>query len=67
MTPDMNDPFRPPMNPPVQVRCIHCDQIYMSDEMVYEKRFRAPYALWWCKHPRCDGAGYGFDIQRVCP
>ena len=62
MKPDMQDPFRPPSSQ-VLVRCLHCDQVYPSSEMVYEERFGQ--ALWWCKTPGCSGAGYGFDIHQV--
>jgi hypothetical protein len=31
-------------------------------DMVFEHRFGMSKPLWWCKHPTCDGAGYGMDI-----
>ena len=53
---------RPP-NIPVMVRCIHCGAVYRSDEMKYEKR--RGIALWWCKDPGCEGAGFGVDIHPI--
>lgn len=40
---------------PKQVKCIHCGSIYNENECVYEKR--KDTILWWCKNPKCDGAG----------
>lgn len=60
--PDMRDPFRPPAVP-VMVRCLHCGAVFMSSEMVYERRGRD--TLWWCKNPLCGGAGFRFDLHPV--
>jgi hypothetical protein len=56
------DPFGPPETP-IRVRCLHCGDVYMSDEMKHEERKFSPGArLWYCRNPDCDGAGFGFDI-----
>ena len=44
------------------VKCIHCDREYTMMDMVFEHRFGMSEPLWWCKHPTCDGAGFGMDI-----
>lgn len=67
LVPDHNDPCGPPAVP-VQVRCMHCDEVYMSSEMVYGNRFGSEFRfgpIWWCKNPQCSGRGYGFDIHQV--
>ena len=45
-----------------EVKCIHCGREYTLMDMVFEHRFGMSEPLWWCKHPTCDGAGYGMDI-----
>ena len=45
-----------------QVKCMHCDREYTLMDMVFEYRFGMSEPLWWCKHPTCNGAGYGIDI-----
>lgn len=49
----------------VDVKCHHCNREYTLMDMVFEHRFGMNDPLWWCKHPTCDGAGYGFDILPV--
>jgi len=51
----MHDPFGPP-SPPRLVRCLHCDQTYMSSLMQWRD------GCWSCGTPGCGGAGYHFDI-----
>lgn len=51
----LKDPFRPPRTPRM-VRCMHCDQTYMSSLMEYKG------GMWNCGTPGCGGAGYHFDI-----
>lgn len=53
-----DDPFRPP-DVPVQVRCLHCGQVYSSDRIEWRDGF------WSCPIPGCGGAGFGFDIHPV--
>ena len=51
----LDDPFKPPERPRM-VRCLHCDQTYLSSLMKWQG------GLWRCGIPGCDGAGYGFDV-----
>ena len=51
----LDDPFKPP-DKPRMVRCLHCDQTYLSSLMKWRG------GLWRCGTPGCDGAGYGFDV-----
>lgn len=60
--PDYSDPFAPPVHSRL-VRCLHCDEVYQSSEMVYEQRGYSP--LWFCKNRDCNGAGYGCDISEA--
>jgi hypothetical protein len=50
-----DDPFRPP-DPPRIVRCLHCDESYLSSMMRWADGF------WYCGTPDCSGKGYGIDI-----
>ncbi|HUW31766.1 MAG TPA: hypothetical protein VM223_09160 [Planctomycetota bacterium] len=51
----LNDPFGPP-DPPRLVRCLHCDQTYMSSLMHWRD------GLWACGIDGCGGVGYHIDI-----
>lgn len=53
-----DDCFKPPEEP-VRVRCLHCDNEYSSDRIVWYQGF------WRCPHIACGGAGFGFDILPV--
>ena len=47
------------MGPPdknVEVRCLHCDHVFFSDEMVYYQGF------WCCPKISCGGSGFLFDV-----
>jgi hypothetical protein len=47
------------MGPPERntpCRCLHCDHVFDSDEMVYHR------GLWCCPKISCGGAGFLFDI-----
>ena len=54
----VEDCFKPPEKP-LQVRCMHCDNEYSSDRIVWYR------GLWCCPHIACGGAGFGFDIFPV--
>lgn len=67
------DQFKPPAEP-VEVKCLHCGEVYSSDKITYyRKRGMRNYdsrtrrmtavALWFCPTIGCDGAGFGFDIH----
>ena len=55
------DQFKPPKEP-VEVACLHCLGVFMSNEMKYENR---GVTLWWCPDENCDGAGFGFDLHET--
>lgn len=56
------DGMKPPVEP-VKVRCLHCDGLFMSSEMKWERR--DGLLLWWCPDDVCDGAGFDFDLIPV--
>jgi len=60
------DSFAPPEKP-TQSRCIHCDEEFTTDKMIWGTKVgvRAVGPVWWCPTPRCDGAGFGFDVFQV--
>lgn len=60
-----SDSFAPPKNKKIKVKCIHCDDEYLSNKMVFEKRPWSNSYFWYCKNKECDGAGYKFDIFPV--
>lgn len=50
---------RSPLGPPqknVEVRCLHCDHVFQSDEMVFYQGY------WSCPKISCGGAGFLLDI-----
>jgi len=51
----LRDPLGPPQEP-VEVRCLHCDHVFNSDEMVWYR------GMWCCPKIACGGAGFLFDI-----
>jgi hypothetical protein len=61
--PDYNDPFAPVKGGQRKMRCLHCGEIFVEEELQYEKRFGR--TLWWCPTVGCDGAGVGFDIHSI--
>jgi hypothetical protein len=54
------------MGPPkqsVEVHCIHCGNVYMSDQIRWKPDPKGPDGGWWvCPIDGCDGAGFCFDI-----
>lgn len=65
MEPDFADPFAPDPESTKRVECLHCDQAYAENEMIYGVKPdldpNEPY--WWCPTPGCDGKGFGFDVH----
>jgi hypothetical protein len=58
---ESEDPFAPP-EPPREVICLHCGEVFMSSEM------RRSSGLWVCMNwETCGGAGYGWDILDATP
>jgi hypothetical protein len=51
----VEDDLGPPEEP-VEVRCLHCRNVYSSDRMVWYR------GLWMCPHIACGGAGFLFDL-----
>lgn len=43
--------------------CLHCGETVNEADIVYERRFGNPFALWYCPTEGCDGAGVGFDLH----
>lgn len=58
-----SDSFHPP-EPSRRVKCQHCGKQFQSSEMFWgtKAEVRTYGPIWWCPTPKCDGAGYGFDI-----
>jgi hypothetical protein len=61
--PPGQDPFAPPPEP-IEVGCLHCGQVYRSDQIVWRPDHDHPElgGHWCCPTPGCDGVGFGFDI-----
>lgn len=59
------------MGPPkeaVEEQCIHCGNIYMSDQIKWKPDPAGPDGGWWvCPIEGCDGAGFCFDIYPTDP
>jgi hypothetical protein len=62
------DCFKPPAVP-TRVNCLHCDEEYQSDLIVWriERGEGGPHGFWCCPTPGCGGVGFGFDIFPVDP
>lgn len=63
------DCFKPPADP-VEVGCLHCGQVFMSDQMTYrigEDSEGKPMGFWCCPDPLCSGRGFGFDLLPTDP
>jgi len=58
----LDDPFRPPPEACL-VFCLHCQQVYSSDDIVW--REEDGRGFWCCPVPGCGGMGFGFDIHPV--
>jgi hypothetical protein len=65
MEPDYADPFAPDPKSTRLVECLHCDQSFAEQEMLYGVRpdIDPSTAYWWRPTPGCDGRGMGFDIH----
>jgi len=63
------DPFGPP-DEPVEVGCLHCGGIFMSDQITWRIQTNADgdtHGFWCCPDPACSGAGFGFDLLPTDP
>ena len=62
--------MKPPAEP-IMVHCIHCDQEYDSDQIMWVPHAddstdkHALPGMWCCPMEGCDGAGFCFDIFPV--
>jgi len=57
-----------PPKVPVEVECIHCGNVYMSDQIRWQPDPGGPGGGWWvCPMDGCDGAGFCFDIYPTDP
>lgn len=65
LTPDYQDPFAPSRTGEREMRCLHCEDTFSEQAIVFEHRHGSPDPLWWCPNPECDGAGVGYDIHPV--
>lgn len=54
------DPLGPP-DENVEVWCLHCRDVFFSDEMVWY------LGLWCCPKIVCGGVGFGCDIFSTAP
>lgn len=64
-----SDCFKPPAEP-TEVGCLHCQGIFMSDQMTYRIDTNADgekHGFWCCPDPTCDGKGFGFDLLPTDP
>lgn len=66
--PREEDCFRPP-DVPIEVKCIHCGQVYNSSKIEWRPGAGPPgYAgAWCCPIAGCDGLGFLFDIWPTDP
>jgi len=71
--PPNNDPdadgFKPPAEP-IEVGCLHCGQVFMSDQMRYVVSLDPDgqeMGFWCCPDPACDGKGFLFDLYPTDP
>lgn len=65
--PPQDDAMGPPATP-VEVECIHCGSVYMSDKIRWQPDANGPGGGWWtCPVAGCDGAGFCFDIFPTDP
>lgn len=63
------DPFKPPAEP-VEVDCLHCQGVFMSDQMTWRIETHADgqkHGFWCCPDPTCGGVGFGFDLLPTDP
>jgi hypothetical protein len=64
-----DDCFAPPAEP-CECYCLHCQRVFMSDGMWFQKVINAKddfKGFWMCPTPNCDGAGFTFDIFPTDP
>ena len=68
---DAPPPDDDPMGPPkvsVEVYCLHCQCVYMSDEIRWKPDPDGPGGGWWvCPMDDCDGKGFTIDIFPTDP
>jgi len=65
--PPEDDPMGPPRMP-VEVYCIHCGNVYMSDRIQWQPDSESfDGGTWVCPIDGCDGAGFCFDIYPTDP
>jgi hypothetical protein len=59
-----DDQMAPPMEP-CECYCLHCQRVFMSDQMWFQKVVNSKdgfKGFWMCPTPNCSGAGFTFDI-----
>ena len=64
-----HDQFAPPAEP-CECYCLHCNRVFMSDGMWFQKVVGDPNGFegfWMCPTPNCGGAGFTFDIFPTDP
>lgn len=63
------DCFKPP-SVPTEVGCLHCQRVFMSDQMVWRIMTNPDgekHGFWCCPDQDCDGKGFGFDLLPTDP
>lgn len=63
------DCFKPPAEP-TEVGCLHCQHVFMSDQMQYRISTDIDgkqRGFWCCPDPKCDGKGFLFDLYPTDP
>jgi hypothetical protein len=66
---EYSDPMAPPKEP-VECWCLHCNRVFMSDQMWFQRVINDPQGFngfWMCPTNNCDGAGFCFDIFPTDP
>ena len=63
-----DDCFAPPCEP-CECHCLHCDRVFTSDHMWFQRIIgdKDFDGFWMCPTPNCDGAGFTFDIFPTDP
>lgn len=59
-------PFGPPKEP-VEVQCVECGGIYMSDRIELRPDTILGGSAWCCPMTGCNAAGFGFDLLPTDP
>lgn len=63
------DAMAPPEEP-CQCSCLHCERVFMSDQMWFQRVIGDPSGFkgyWMCPTPNCGGAGFAFDVFPIDP